>query len=65
MREYLAVLDDAALGGATLVTPKRIDLTDPASRWTAATREAASSSGARTSVYSNCRSIARRNLGAG
>jgi transposase len=39
--EYLGVLDDAAFGGATPVTPKRINLTDPASRWTAATREAA------------------------
>jgi transposase len=39
--EYLAVLDDAAFGGATPVTPKRINLTDPASRWTAASREAA------------------------
>lgn len=39
--EYLDVLDDAAFGGATPVTPKRINLTDPASRWTAATREAA------------------------
>lgn len=41
VREYLDVLDDAAFGGATSVTPKRIALTDPASRWTAATREAA------------------------
>ena len=41
VREYLEVLDDAAFGGATPVTPKRINLTDPASRWTAATREAA------------------------
>jgi transposase len=41
VREYLDVLDDAAFGGATPVTPKRIALTDPASRWTAATREAA------------------------
>jgi transposase len=39
--EYLDVLDDAAFGGATPVTPKRINLTDPAARWTAATREAA------------------------
>lgn len=35
------MLDDAAFGGATPVQPKRINLTDPASRWTAATREAA------------------------
>jgi transposase len=41
VREYLDVLDDAAFGGATPVIPKRINLTDPASRWTAATREAA------------------------
>src|SRR5690606_15897742 len=40
VREYLEVLDDAAFGGATPVTPKRINLTDPAARWTAATREA-------------------------
>lgn len=41
VREYLEVLDDAAFGGSTPVTPKRINLTDPASRWTAATRERA------------------------
>jgi transposase len=41
VREYLEVLDDAAFGGATPVTPKRINLTDPELRWTAATREAA------------------------
>lgn len=41
VRKYLDVLDDAAFGGATPVTPKRINLTDLASRWTAATREAA------------------------
>ena len=35
--EYLEVLDDAAFGGATPVEPKRINLTDPAARWTAAT----------------------------
>ena len=39
--EYLEVLDDAAFGGATPVEPKRINLTDPAARWTAATREVA------------------------
>ena len=39
--EYLDFLDDAAFGGATPVTPKRINLTDSAARWTAATREAA------------------------
>lgn len=38
VREYLEVLDDAAFGAATPVTPKRINLTDPASRWTAASR---------------------------
>ena len=36
--EYLEVLDDATFGGATPVEPKRINLTDPAARWTAATR---------------------------
>ena len=41
VREYLNMLDDAAFGGATPVTPKRINLTAPAARWTAATREAA------------------------
>jgi transposase len=41
VREYLEVLDDAAFGDATPVTPKRIALTDPAARWTAATRDAA------------------------
>ena len=41
VREYLDVLDDAAFDVATPVLPKRIALTDPASRWTAATREPA------------------------
>ncbi len=41
VREYLEVLDDAAFGGSTPVQPKRIALTDPAARWTAATRERA------------------------
>src|SRR5882762_7746078 len=36
VREYLAVLDDAAFGGATPVVPKFISSADPASRWTAA-----------------------------
>ena len=36
--EYLAVLDDAAFGGATPVTPKFLAVADPASRWTGATR---------------------------
>jgi hypothetical protein len=35
--EYLAVLDDAAFGGATPVEPKLVSPTDPAARWTAAT----------------------------
>jgi hypothetical protein len=35
--EYLAVLDDAAFGGATAVTPKFISPADPAARWTAPT----------------------------
>ena len=39
--EYLEVLDDAAFGGSTPVPPKRINITDPAARWTAATRERA------------------------
>ena len=34
--EYLAVLDDAAFGGATPVEPKFVSPTDPAVRWTAA-----------------------------
>ena len=36
VREYLAVLDEAAFGSATPVTPKLISIADPASRWTAA-----------------------------
>src|SRR5580692_11627233 len=36
VREYLAVLDDAAFGGATEVVPKFISPADPASRWTGA-----------------------------
>lgn len=36
MREYLAVLDDAAFGAATPVVPKFISSADPASRWTGA-----------------------------
>jgi transposase len=38
VNEYLAVLDDAAFGGATEVTPKFIAPSDPATRWTAAHR---------------------------
>jgi hypothetical protein len=33
--EYLAVLDDAAFGAATEVTPKFISPSDPAARWMA------------------------------
>jgi hypothetical protein len=36
VREYLAVLDDAAFGGATPVVPKFISHADPAARWTGA-----------------------------
>jgi len=36
VREYLAVLDDAAFGAATPVIPKFISLADPAARWTGA-----------------------------
>src|SRR3982751_4160036 len=38
VKEYLAVLDDAAFGAATEVTPKFIAPADPATRWTAAHR---------------------------
>src|ERR1700710_985129 len=38
VREYLAVLDDAAFGAATPVTPKFISPADPASRWTGANK---------------------------
>nr|ART36161.1 B288 [uncultured bacterium] len=41
VREYLAVLDDAAFGGATPVVPKYLAPSDPASRFTAATPERA------------------------
>jgi transposase len=34
--EYLAVLDDAAFGAATEVTPKYLSPADPAARWTGA-----------------------------
>src|SRR3974377_2416452 len=34
--EYLAVLDDAAFGAATEVTPKFLSPSDPAARWTGA-----------------------------
>jgi len=36
VREYLAVLDDAAFGASTPVAPKFISIADPASRWTGA-----------------------------
>ena len=36
VREYLAVLDDAAFGAATPVVPKFLAPADPASRWTCA-----------------------------
>jgi transposase len=36
VHEYLAVLDDAAFGAATEVTPKFISPADPAARWTGA-----------------------------
>ena len=38
VEEYLAVLDNAAFGAATEVTPKFIAPADPATRWTAAHR---------------------------
>jgi transposase len=38
VKEYLAVLDDAAFGAATEVTPKFISPSDPAARWTGALR---------------------------
>ncbi|ABS65813.1 transposase IS4 family protein [Xanthobacter versatilis] len=36
VEEYLAVLDDAAFGAATEVTPKFLSPADPAARWTGA-----------------------------
>jgi len=36
INEYLAVLDDAAFGAATELTPKFISPADPAARWTSA-----------------------------
>ena len=36
IEEYLSVLDDAAFGAATEVTPKIISPSDPAARWTGA-----------------------------
>ena len=43
VREYLAVLDDAAFGAATPVVPKFISHADPASRWTAGPEQMAGS----------------------
>jgi hypothetical protein len=36
--EYLAVLDDAAFGASTEVTPKFVSPSDPAARWTGAAK---------------------------
>src|ERR1044072_5470555 len=36
VEEYLAVLDDAAFGAATEITPKFVSPADPAARWTGA-----------------------------
>ena len=36
VQEYLAVLDDAAFGAASPVTPKFISPSDPAAHWTGA-----------------------------
>ena len=41
VREYLAVLDDAAFGGSTPVVPKYLAPADPAARFTAASPERA------------------------
>ena len=38
VREYLATLDDAALGAASDVTPKFVSASDPAAQWTGAMR---------------------------
>lgn len=43
VNEYLAVLDDAAFGGATPVVPKFLSPADPAARWTSAKGGQASS----------------------
>jgi IS5 family transposase len=37
-KEYLATLDDAAFGAASVVTPKFISPSDPAAQWTGAMR---------------------------
>ncbi|WP_404979927.1 hypothetical protein [Bradyrhizobium sp. Arg816] len=36
IEDYLTVLDDAAFGAATKVTPKFVSPSDPATRWTGA-----------------------------
>lgn len=36
VQDYIAVLDDAAFGGASKVTPKFFSPADPAARWTGA-----------------------------
>lgn len=41
IREYLAVMDDAAFGAATEIVPKFISLADPAARWTGCGQEVA------------------------
>ena len=38
MQEYLAILDDAAFGAASDVTPKFVSPSDPAAQWTGAMR---------------------------
>ena len=41
LREYVATLDDAAIGAASEVTPKFVSPSDPAAQWTGAMRGAA------------------------
>ena len=48
INEYLAVLDDAAFGAATKVTPKFVSPSDPAARWTGRTAAKLSSPTRRT-----------------
>jgi len=65
VEEYLAVLDDAAFGAASEVTPKFIAPADPATRWTAAHRGPALATAPRrlplafTGTCSPTRTIAR------
>jgi hypothetical protein len=40
-KEYLATLEDAAYGAASLVTPKFVSPSDPAAQWTGAMKSAA------------------------